>query len=369
MKLTMAAGLGLLMLIRVGWGGPAAAEPLTVVDQAKRQVVVPGEPERIVALGPGALRLMVYLQAQNKVVGVEEMEKKSPIGRPYWLANPELAQLPTCSPGGPAAINKKPDLEALISVQPQVIFVTYMDAELADEIQRTLKVPVVVLSYGPFATFDDTVYEALTLAAKVLNRAARAQAVVSFIENSRKELARRSAGVAEERRPGAYVGGIGFRGTRGIESSENNYAPFKWVGVVNLADSLQGDAGSHVFAEKETLLQLDPPTIFIDAGGLSLVAEDYAKNPRFYQALSAFAQGRVFTLLPFTWYVTNIGTILADAYTVGKIFYPERFADVDVQKKADEIYTFLVGKPVYSQMEKDYNPLGQPPAFLKGKQK
>jgi len=46
--------------------------------------------------------------------------------------------------------------------------------------------------------------------------------------------------------------------------------------------------------------------------------------------------------------------VLADAYFVGKVLYPDRFADIDPVQKADEIYTFFVGKPVFSQMNSQY---------------
>ena len=82
---------------------------VTVTDMAGRQVTAPFNPERIVCLGPGTLRLIVYLQAESKVAGVENMEKMNPGGRPYWIAHPELSKLPRCGPGGPASINKKPD--------------------------------------------------------------------------------------------------------------------------------------------------------------------------------------------------------------------------------------------------------------------
>lgn len=106
----------------------AAARTVTVTDMAGRQVIARFDPDRIICMGPGALRLIVYLQAQTKVVGVEDMEKIHPEGRPYRIAHPELSKLPRCGPGGPACINKKPDLEAVLSVNPQVIFITYMDA-------------------------------------------------------------------------------------------------------------------------------------------------------------------------------------------------------------------------------------------------
>jgi iron complex transport system substrate-binding protein len=120
--------------------------------------------------------------------------------------------------------------------------------------------------------------------------------------------------------------------------------------------------------DKESLLKIDPPTIFIDGGGIALVAEDYQKKPKFYRTLQAFANGRVYGLLPFNWYVTNIDTALADAYAIGEILYSARFADIDPEQKADEIYTYLVGKPVYRQMKSDYGAIGQRLSFsMKGK--
>ncbi len=48
--------------------------------------------------------------------------------------------------------------------------------------------------------------------------------------------------------------------------------------------------------------------------------------------------------------MANYETILADAYYIGKVLYPEQFADIDPAVKADEIYRFVVGVPVYEQM-------------------
>ena len=342
----------------------AGAQALTFVDMAGRRVTTPFDPDRIVCLGPGALRLVVYLQAQDKVVAVENMEKANPGGRPYWHAQPQLRQLPACGPGGPAAINKKPDLEKILAVAPQVIFVTYMDAALADEVQKILQIPVVVLSYGALATFDETVFQALKIAGKVLNLERRAAAVVARIEFLRADLHARTATIPADRRPRVYVGGIGYRGSRGIDSTEQKYVPFDWVHAGNLAEGLPAAAGSHTFVDREILLRLNPDVIFIDGGGLALVKDDYAKQPAYYNSLKAFAERKVYLLLPFNWYTTNIGTALGDAYAIGKILYPGAFADVDPAGKCDEIYADLVGRPVYAQMQKDYGAIGQPVPFI-----
>ncbi len=340
---------------------PALAQKtLPITDLAGRRLEVPARPRRIVCLGPGTLRLIVYLQAQERVVGIEQMEKRFPRGRPYYMAHPELGRLPTVSPGGPTSINRKPDLEGVLRVRPQVVFATCLSAAKADQVQALLGLPVVVLSYGRFASFDEVVYDSLRLAGRILGREQRAQEVVAFMEAGRRDLARRVAGLKQG--PLVYIGGIGFKGAHGIESTDARYIPFTWLGVNNLAAAC-GREG-HFFLNKEELLRLNPEVIFLDGGGQKLVAMDYAKKPRFYQALRAFQQGRVYGLLPFNWYTTNLGTALADAYAIGKILYPARFAEVDPAAKADEIYRFLVGKPVYAAMAAVYGPLGGRPGFL-----
>ena len=353
-----------LLMFSVLAASVSGQETIEVKDMAGRVVIVPHNPEKIACLGPGTLRLIVYLQAWDRLVGVEDMEKMNPEGRPYWLAHKELAKLPRIGTGGPGAINKKPDMETLLSTAPQVIFITYMNAALADKVQKTLRIPIVVLSYGAFLSFDKAVYASLEIAGKVLNLKKRAEAVVNYIESLREDLQTRSKDIPETEKPGVYVGGISHRGAHGIESTEVSYIPLNWNNAVNLAEKANSRIGTHVFADKETLFKLNPDIIFIDGGGLALVNEDVLKKPKFYKALKAFQNRRIYTLLPFNFYTTNIGTALADAYAIGKILYPEKFADINPEKKADEIYTFLVEKPVYEDMKKQYGKIGNIAPFL-----
>jgi len=347
----------ILLPVIVASGSVWAGTDISIKDMAGREVAVPFNPGRIICLAPGTLRLIVYLQAQDKVVGVEDLEKNTPETRPYLMANIELIKLPSIGPGGPNYINKLPDLEKALAVRPQVIFITYMDRDKADELQKRLGIPVVVLTYGPFATFNEVVYDSLRLAGKILNRAERAEKVVGFIEAARKDLSARTAGFPQNKKPTVYVGGIGFRGTQGIDSTSIIYPPFDWIGARNAVTS--GGEGGHVFVDKEKLLGLNPEIIFIDGGGLQNVREDMAKKPEFYRGLKAFQNNRVYALHSFNWYVTNIGTVIADAYTVGKLLYPGKFTDIDPEGKADEVYSFLVGQPVYQDMIKIYGHLGQ----------
>jgi len=338
------------------------AQPLmTVQDAVGRTVQVPVNPSRIVCLSSGCLRLIVYLGAADKVVGIEKFERDMALGRPYRLAHPEFLSLPIISPGGPQSINQFPDLESVLSVTPQVIFITFMEHEKADELQQKIGIPVVVLSYGKFAAYDAKVFESLQIAGKILNKSEQASKIEDFLQAAKKDVRERSSKVMVKA-PEVYVGATGYKGQHGLTSTDNPYIPLQWLGADNLTSRETSDG--HVFLEKEKLLSLNPKTIFIDAAGLYLVAEDFAKSPGYYKALQAFQDNNVYVLYPYTMYVTNMETMIVDAYAAGKILYPTAFSDVDLRLKASEVFTFFVGKDVSDQLLADFGPVGAHPQFL-----
>lgn len=325
----------------------AAQQKAVVTDLTGRQVEVPVPANKVVAIGPGALRLVCYVNGANKVVGVENGEKQWPsAGRPYIMAYPELKNLPVIGQGG---ANSAPDAEKLVSVKPDVIFAAYLvDKAGADDLQAKTGIPVVVLSYGKLATFDEDVYKSLRLVGKILGEEKRAREVADYLKKCQQDLHERTEGIPDDKKPKVYIGALGMKGAHGIESTQAQYPPFAAVNARNVVDET-GQKGS-VMIEKEKLLAWDPDIIFIDEGGYQLVREHYQINPQFYQSLKAVKNGQVYGQLPYNYYTTNIDTAIADAYWAGKVIFPEQFKDIDPVGKADEIYQFLLGKPLYERM-------------------
>ena len=99
------------------------------------------------------------------------------------------------------------------------------------------------------------------------------------------------------------------------------------------------------------MLAWDPDVIFLDFNGMDLINEDYAKNPDFYNALSAVKNGKVYSQISFRSYASNLDTALADAYYAGSVIYPEQFTDVDPVEKAGEIFTTLLGENPYNDLK------------------
>jgi len=327
-----------------------AEQPVTVTDAAAREVEVPRSVERVVAIGPGALRLVVYAGGADMVVGVEDIESKPPIARPYTIAHPELLELPVVGAGGPDAT---PDAERLIGVQPDVIFVGQIaDPQTAEELQAATGIPVVVVGYGALGAFDAQLFASLETIGTVLGRSGQAAQAAAVIEDALDDLAARTADTDDAAKPTAFVGALGFKGAHGLESTQADYPPFVAIKANNVADGL-GQSGS-VMIDKEKLLEWDPAYLFVDLSGLSLVREDVGTNRALYESLTAVKDGRVYAQLPFNNYWTNVEIALADAYYAGTVLYPEAFSDVDPAGKADALSTALVGAPVYNRLVEIY---------------
>lgn len=322
-------------------GGKKAGKTIKIVDMLGRTVELPRNVEKVVAIEAGALRLLVYLECTDKIIGVEDIEKNG--GNPYNFAHPELANLPTIGPihGG--------DAELIVAQKPDVVFWTYTTIDDADGVQKKTTIPIVALDYGDLDDNRDIFYENLKLIGKVMDRKDRAEELIWYIENTIKDLNDRTRDIPNDQKQKVYVGGISSRGTHGILSTEPQYSPFEYVHVNNVASELGME---HAFVDKEKLIEWNPDIIFVDEGGYSLVTDELKDEA--YASIEAVKSGELYGVLPYNFYATNFATVLADAYYIAKVLFPDKFTDVDPEKKADEIYKNFLGKGVHQNMKDAY---------------
>ena len=334
---------------------PATASSRSIMDGTGRTVTIPGTPTKVICSGPGCLRLLTYLQAQDMAVAADDMESRRTKfdARPYSLANPQFKDLPIF---GQFRGHDDPERILTLPDQPQVIFKTYPAmGHDPDELQEKTGIPVVTLEYGNLGSQRDRLYRAIRIMGEVIGRQDRAEAVIDFFDAQIRELSERSADIPDTDRASVFIGGVAAKGRHGFQSTEPGYPPFRFVHARNMAASgRSGKELQHADVAKEKILEWDPEILFLDlstlqmgeaAGGLFELQTDPA-----YQALTSVQSGRVYGLLPYNWYSRNYGSILANGFYIGKLLHPKGFADIDPAAKADEIYTFLVGRPVFSKM-------------------
>jgi len=333
-----------------------AVDTIRVFDGIGRMVEVPKDPTYLICSGPGCLRLLVYLRAQDRIVAVDDVEKSRPMfrARPYALANPQFSSYPLF---GEFRGHDNPELIAGLDPQPDVIFKTYGQMGYnPDELQNKTGIPVVVLNYGDLLDYKEDLYQSLRLVGRILGETGRAEEVVAFFDGIIADLNKRTAAVLNELKKTCYVGGIAFKGPHGLQSTEPSYPPFLLINVKSVAYDPDKPLSelSHADVAKEKIVEWDPEFLFIDlatiqSGEASGALYELRNDPAF-KTLSAVRQGKVFGVLPYNWYTQNFGNTFADAYFIGTVVYPDRFSDINPAEKADEIYAFLVGAPVFGEM-------------------
>jgi iron complex transport system substrate-binding protein len=329
-----------------------------IVDGAGRMVILPDSVSRVICSGAGCLRLLTYLQAQDNVVAVDDIEKnrRQLDARPYALANPQYKTLPLF---GEFRGRDNPELILTLSPQPQVIFKTYSQmGHDPEELRQKTGIPVVVLKYGNLTDQRPDLYASLRIMGGILKKSERAEQVIAFIEKEIADIRERIGNIQDTSRPSVYLGGVALKGPHGFESTEPSYPPFVFLQAKNLAD-VQVASGrdlrtTHV--AKEKIVAWNPDYLFLDLSTIRLGSDSGGlyelRNDSAYQTLSAVKEGRIFGLLPYNMYSSNHGSTLANSYYIGKVLYPENFKDIEPDKKADEIFTFLVGKPVFADLNK-----------------
>lgn len=326
----------------------------TVTDLMGRSVIVPDKVEHVICSGSGCLRLLSYLQGQHLVIAVDDIEtgRNEFDARPYALANPQFKTLPVF---GQFRGQDNPEQILTLSPQPQLIFKVFGGMGYdPDELQGKTGIPVVVVDGGNLVHRREQFQQSLRLMGEVIGKHERAEAVVAFFEQTIDDLQSRTANIPEKERASAYLGGVAFKGPHGFQSTEPNYPPFYFIGARNLAHTGGGKGMTNSEVAKEQILAWNPDYLFIDLSTLQLGKQmnglhELQTDPA-YQTLSAVQGGRIYGVLPYNWYSQNFESILANAYFIGKILYPEQFRDIDPAVQADQIYDFVVGKPVFSQM-------------------
>lgn len=365
MKIFIHSLIFLLMLISSAAGQESTRQ---IVDALGRSVEIPLTSKRVICSGSGCLRLLTYLQAQSMAVAVDDIEprRRKYEARPYALANPHFKTMPIF---GGFRGHDNPELILALEPQPQVIFKTYSSGMgfAPEDLQNKIGIPVVTLDYGNLGKKRPQLYQSLRTMADVIGKQKRAEEVIAFIESQIVDLTKRTVDIPEEGRPSVFIGGVAFKGPHGFQSTEPAYPPFAFVNAKNLAlnASAVGKELQHSAISKEKILEWDPDILFLDlstlqmgdkAGGLYELQTDPS-----YRALNAVKKGKVYALLPYNWYNQNYGSILANAFYVGKLLYPERFVDMNSAAKADEIYRFLVGKNVYEDMNTIFHGMAYKP--------
>lgn len=351
-------------LLLAGCGGVNASSnegpsnPEEIVDANGRKITLtPGSFKRIVCIGAGALRMYSYVGETSLLCGVEDIDNLSAEGRPamfdgvarpYFIVNSAAYDgLPSCGKGGPQA--QAAEAEKILSCRPDLVISEYEDVEKADALQQQLGIPVVTLKYGSKGVFDERAWNSIRLIGKVIGQSAKAETLVSYIENAKTDIENRTAPISTRKQ--TYICGLGQWGTTNHLWTAKNYEPFKVAGIVNVCDTVLANDGIQQI-ESEVFASISPniDVMIMDSAAVKNIKPLYKENPTMFDSVKAWQTGEVYLQMAYNAYYTNLELALANTYFGAKAVFPEAFADIDMKAKTNEITQAFLGKGIADEI-------------------
>ena len=325
---------------------PEAATPDTriVVDGLGREVEIPHTVETIVPLG-NAARLCSYLQVQDKFVTITQGDLGDSLFMAYGWANRDAwMDLPIAASGGYGVFHP----EVILEADPDVIVCTF-EADIVASIEEQTGLPVVAVAQGTL--FGEDYEEALRILGDVCGASQRAEEIITFLNDCLADLDSRTKDIPDENKPLLLGSAATFRGFHGIQGVYVDHPVFSAVHGKDAAAGLEKQSfDTGVEVDKEKILDWDPEILFLDSGNLYLVEEEYASDPDFFLQLQAVKNDKVYQWPNATANYTNLEVPLVNAYYAGMMLYPDAFADVDFEAKANEIFDFFLGRTGYLEV-------------------
>ena len=332
---------------------------VVVTDMIGREVTVnPGTYQRVVCIGAGALRMYSYIGDVNLLCGVEDIDNTTlterpkmfdSVARPYVLAYGDVFEtLPSCGVGGPMA--QAAEAEKILACNPDIVISEFEDVDKENALQEQLGVPVITLSSGPKGVFDDKFFGSLQLLGEIFGKEKRATQLIQYIQDEMADISAAVYGIPEEEKPGVYICGLGNWGTTDHLTTAENYVSFEIAGVKNVLSGTGLQGVGPIEEEKFVELGKDMDIMIVDTAAIKNISPLYAEGSTMFDTCKAWQEGNVYLEMAYNAYYTNFEIALANTWYIAKTVYPERFEDIDMTAKLDEITNQFLGQELAEEI-------------------
>ena len=295
----------------------AGLYPVTLTDHAGREVIIEEEPQRLISCYYITTSLLMALDLDEKLVGIENDPELRPI---YELSNPNLLDL---SWVGTA---KTLDLEACAALEPDLVI---LPLRLKDSAAILEDLGMDVLLVNPES--QELLTEMIQMVAKACNRENKAEALLRFL--SEKEMYLRAA-LGDVDAPSVYLSGnSSFLSTAGDAMYQADM--IRLAGGRNVAAEITDTYWAEI--DYEQLLVWNPDYIIL-ASSAKYTIEDVLNDPNLTNC-SAVVNGNVFQIPADaeSWDSPVPSSILGSLW-LSNILHPERLTDTNCTEIMDEYY-------------------------------
>ena len=301
---------------------PAVEYPVTVTDQAGREVTISQEPQKLVSGYYISTSALIALGLQDKLVGIEAKADKRPI---YSLSAPELIALPNVGTA------KEFDLEGCTAQEPDLVI---LPMKLKDAAATLEELGINVLLVNPE---DQTQLEdMISLIAEATNTQAQAEKLLEFMDDQEAMLTEKLADVDT---PSVYLAGSSaLLSTAGDAMYQADM--IRLAGGVNAASEITDTYWAEISYEQ--LLAWDPDYIIL-ASDAEYTVEDVLADENLADC-TAVKNGNVYQLpsKAEAW-DSPVPSGILGAVWLANILHPDVILEADCNALYDEYYETFYG--------------------------
>ena len=297
--------------------GSLSHYPVTVTDHAGREVVIEEEPQRLVSGYYISTSLLIALDLDEKLVGIEAKAAKRAI---YSLSAPALIDLPNVGTA------KEFDLEGCAALEPDLVI---LPIKLKSAVETLEGLGIDVLLVNP--ENQELLTGMIHMIAAATNREEAAAKLLDFSAAQENYLAQTLAGAET---PSVYLAGnSSMLSTAGNAMYQSDM--IRLAGGVNVAADIQDTYWVEI--DYEQLLTWDPDYIIL-ASDASYTVEDVMADPNLADC-TAVVNGNVYQLpnKAEAW-DSPVPSGILGALWLANVLHSDRLTDADCAERIDEYY-------------------------------
>ena len=305
---------------------------LTIVDSADRIVTIKKPIEGVVAADLiDGIRTFLKLDAEDKLVAINDFAMTYGFGPescfPLSLLAPELEELPN------VGSYESPDMELILSLEPDMVLA--YGGGVADTTQESTGIPTICL--GTSEALD---FKWLRLAGYIMDEEERVEELISYANEEITKITDVTSDIPDDEKQTVYLAFWTFL-TGDITYTPAEYAPVELAGGINVAEEgVPGPFGPTMLeVSKEQIIAWDPEIILLH--GTYLTIEEVLSDPAL-QTVTAVKSGDVYCTIGYCLGWDPV-TGVVETISMAKLFYPDKFADLDVEAECNEIFKGFYG--------------------------
>jgi len=301
--------------------------PITVTDQAGREVTIESEPQTLVSGYYISTSALIALELDDRMVGIEAKADKRPI---YRRSAPELIELPSVGTA------KEFDLEGCAALDPDLVI---LPLKLKDAAASLEALGIDVVFVNP--ENQTLLHEMISLIAEAANVGDRADALLGFTAEQQQYLAQT---LTDAPTPTVYLAGNSdFLSTAGNDMYQSDL--IRLAGGVNAAAEISDTYWVDISYEQ--LLAWNPDYIIL-ASDASYTVGDVLADPNL-AGCAAVENGNVYQMPgdAEAWDSPVPGGILG-AVWLAQVLHPDLVTAEDASALYDDYYETFYGF-VYSE--------------------